>query len=212
MLERRCAAGAVFCIMDRRTKREMGIKKIENAPSDDLLDWCDSFVFSLFIIILVFMFVLRIVEVDGSSMYSTLEDKDTILITHMFSDPKQGDIVVLNSEALDKTIIKRVIGTEGQTVEIDYNTSSVYVDGQKLDESYLSGSALSMRNSSEFDQDYYDESTDTYKYTVPEGYVFVLGDNRNNSTDSRKIGFVPVDHILGKAFIRVFPIKKFGTI
>ena len=198
--------------MDRRTKREMGIKKIENAPSDDLLDWCDSFVFSLFIIILVFMFVLRIVEVDGSSMYSTLEDKDTILITHMFSDPKQGDIVVLNSEALDKTIIKRVIGTEGQTVEIDYNTSSVYVDGQKLDESYLSGSALSMRDSSEFDKSYYDASTDTYKYTVPEGCVFVMGDNRNNSTDSRTIGCVPVDHILGKAFIRVFPVKKFGTI
>lgn len=212
MHERRCAAGAVFCVMDRRTKREMGIKKIENAPSDDLLDWCDSFVFSLFIIILVFMFVLRIVEVDGSSMYSTLEDKDTILITHMFSDPEQGDIVVLNSDALDKTIIKRVIGTEGQTVEIDYNTSSVYVDGQKLDESYLSGSALSMRDSIDFDKSYYDESTDTYKYTVPDGCVFVMGDNRNNSTDSRTIGFVPVDHILGKAFIRVFPIKKFGTI
>lgn len=203
----------MFYIMDRRTKREMGIKKIENAPSDDILDWCDSFIFSLFIIILVFMFVLRIVEVDGSSMYSTLEDKDTILITHMFSDPKQGDIVVLNSDALDKTIIKRVIGTAGQTVEIDYNTSSVYVDGQKLDESYLDSSALSMRdNRSAFDQSYYDASTDTYKYTVPEGYVFVLGDNRNNSTDSRMISCVPIDHILGKAFIRVFPIKKFGTI
>ncbi len=198
--------------MDRRTKREMGIKKIENAPSDDILDWCDSFVFSLFIIILIFMFVLRIVEVDGSSMYPTLNDKDTILITHMFSDPEPGDIVVLNSDALNKTIIKRVIGIEGQTVEIDYSESKIYVDGVELKEDYLSGSALSMRELDQFNKMYYNESTGRYEYVVPEGYIFVLGDNRNNSTDGRMIGFVSVDSILGKAFVRIFPIKKFGLI
>lgn len=204
--------GAPHFKMDRHTKREMGVKRIENTVVDDVLDWCDSFVFAMFIIILIFMFVVRQVVVDGRSMYPTLNDGDRIIINHMFSDPKQGDIVVLNSEVLGKTLIKRVIAVGGQDVEIDYASNEVFVDGKKLDESYLKGSALDMKVLIDFDNSYYDESSSTYKYTVPDDCVFVMGDNRNNSTDSRAIGCVPVDCILGKATIRLFPFSKFGAI
>lgn len=198
--------------MDRNTRKAMGVKKIQLPFLDDILDWCDSFVFSLFIIILVFMFVFRLVLVDGRSMYPTLSNQDRIVITHIFGSPKQGDIIVLNSDVLGKTIIKRVIGVAGQTVEIDYKNDTVTVDGKKLDESYLQGSALDMRELNNFDQRYYDPQSGTYKYTVPEGYVFVLGDNRNDSTDGRAIGFVPLDCILGKAVLRIFPFKSIGII
>ncbi len=197
--------------MDRKTKRDMGIKKIENTVVDDLLDWCDSFAFSLFIIILIFMFVIRIVVVEGRSMMPTLRDGDRVLILHMFSDPKQGDVIVMNSDALGKTIIKRVIATEGQEVEIDYSTDEVLVDGEKIDESYLSGASLDMHVLNIFTSQNYDENSRTYKYTVPDDCVFVLGDNRNNSTDSRAIGCVPVDCILGRVFVRIFPFSKFGA-
>lgn len=198
--------------MDRNTKKEMGVKKIQQSLLDEILDWCDSFIFSLFIIILIFMFVFRLVLVDGRSMFDTLDHQDRIIIAHIFSGPKQGDIVVLNSDALGKTIIKRVIGTEGQVVEINYEEDTVCVDGKKLDESYLSGSALDMRILSGFDQSYYDATTGIFRYIVPEGQVFVMGDNRNDSTDSRAIGCVPVDCILGKAVLRVYPFKSIGFV
>lgn len=198
--------------MDISTEKKTENGKKEIPLLDDILDWCDSFAFSLYIIILIFMFLFRLVVVDGRSMYPTLSDQDRVIITHIIGSPKQGDIIVLNSDALGKTIIKRVIGVSGQTVEIDYNNDTVTVDGKKLDESYLDGSALDMRELGNFNSKYYDAQSGTYKYIVPEGYVFVLGDNRNDSTDSRAIGFVPLERILGKAVIRIFPFKSIGII
>lgn len=181
---------------------------------DELLDWGDSFAIALFVMLLIMIFAFRQVEVSGSSMQTTLYDKDRILISNLFGSPKQGDIVVVNSESLGKTVVKRVIALEGQTVEIDYENDTVTVDGKKLDESYLGVTSMDMVNFSFYDKKYWDAKDEVYRYEVPKDTMFVLGDNRNNSTDSRSgsVGFVPVEQVLGKAVVRIFPFTQITTL
>lgn len=172
---------------------------------NDVIEWLEAVAIAVMVVLLVFTFVLRQVVVEGDSMYPTLENKDRLIITHLFYTPKQGDIIVVNCEGenkLNKTIIKRVIATEGQEVNIDFENAVVTVDGVALEEDYIN--ALTTRNDGAF----------TYPVTVPENCVFVMGDNRNHSTDSRspEVGFLSVDDVLGKAFFRLTPFNKIGRV
>ncbi len=169
---------------------------------NELMEWLESVAISIFIVILVFTFVFRIVIVDGGSMVPTLQDGQRLIISHLFYSPEQGDIVVVNSTGLNKTIIKRVIATEGQTVDIDFEKHTVTVDGKVLDEPYINEPTL--RN----------DGGNTYPMVVPENTIFVMGDNRNNSTDSRSpmVGCISIDDVLGKAVFRIFPFDCFGRI
>ncbi len=195
-------------------KQDVIETKKDSKLIDELLDWAESFVFALFIMLLIMMFAFKLVEVEGDSMEGTLSNSDRILVSNLFGSPKPGDIVVVNCRGLDKTIVKRCIAIEGQVVEIDYNADTVKVDGKVIEEDYLSISAKDMRNLMLFDTKYFDVDNGVYRYTVPENCIFVLGDNRNNSTDSRfeSVGFVNLDDVIGKAIIRVFPFSKFGKI
>lgn len=188
--------------------------KKESKLVDELLDWAESFVFSLFIMLLIMMFAFKLVEVEGDSMEGTLSNSDRILVSNLFGAPKQGDIVVVNSKGLNKTIVKRCIAVEGQVVEIDYNADTIKVDGKVIEEDYLSTFAKDMRNLMLFDTKYFDASASVYRYTVPDNCIFVLGDNRNNSTDSRfsSVAFVSIDDVLGKALVRIYPFNKFGKV
>ena len=181
---------------------------------DELLEWGDSFAIALFVVLLIMIFAFRQVQVSGSSMQTTLYDKDRILISNFLGKIGQGDIVVVNSEGLNKTVVKRVIATEGQTVEIDYEKDTVSVDGKILDESYLGITSKDMVNVSFYDKSYWVEEDGVYRYVVPEGTLFLLGDNRNNSTDSRSssVGFVPTEQVLGKAVLRIFPFTQITTL
>lgn len=176
--------------------------KEKKSAANELMEWLESIAISIFIVILVFTFVFRIVIVEGSSMFPTLEDGQRLIISHLFYTPQQGDIVVANSTGLNKTIIKRVIATEGQTVDIDFEKHTVTVDGKVLDEPYINEPTF--RN----------DGGNTYPMVVPEDTIFVMGDNRNNSTDSRSpmVGCIPVDDVLGKAVFRIFPFDCFGRI
>lgn len=175
---------------------------------NEVLDWVESFVFAMFVIILIFIFFLRIVTVEGASMNQTLDDKDRVIITHLNYTPKRDDIVVVNSRVLNKTIIKRVIGVGGDTVKIDYNVNKVFVNGKEISNEHINGTMI---NKGMFDPKF-QISEGVYEYKVPDGQVFVMGDNRNNSTDSRTIGFIDNKDVLGHAIFRLYPFKKLGKI
>jgi len=177
---------------------------------DDLLDWVEAFVVAIFVVILVFIFFLRVVEVSGPSMNSTLSDKDRVIVTHLNYTPERGDIVVFNSKGLNKCLIKRCIGIAGDTVVVNYNDDTVTVNGEKVDQSYINEKDMKVLS---FNDKYCIESG-VYSYTVPEGTIFAMGDNRNHSADSRdsRVGFVPLDDILGKAVFRFLPFSGWGFL
>ena len=152
---------------------------------------------SFIIIAVVFTFAFRLVGVDGESMTNTLQHGDW-LITVNKAEYKYGDIVVVTQDTFfHEPLIKRVIATGGQTINIDYDLNKVYVDGVELNEPYIREDFMVKKS------DYRE-----FPYTVPEGYLFCMGDNRNGSTDSRSHLVGPIDEreILGKAVIRLLPL------
>lgn len=171
---------------------------------DSVLETMESMVFAVFVMLLLFSFVLKIVLVRGQSMEDSLFDGDRLIISNLFYHPQGGDVIVVNSHVLNETIVKRVIATEGQHVEIDYKSDTVMVDGEIFDNSILNDDAIDMQINLEFNAEHYNSEKDVYEYDVPNNCVFVMGDNRNHSTDSRTIGFIDNDDILGKVIFRVY--------
>jgi signal peptidase I len=169
----------------------------------EVYEWVEAVVFSLAAVVMLFTFIFRIVGIDGTSMLNTLQDKDRIVISILNYQPKRGDIVVLSTKAVDKPIIKRIIALSGQKVDINYTTHTVYVDGLAQNEPFI-------KDLTTF------QGRDPVKMpvTVPKNNVFVMGDNRNDSLDSRssEIGMIDTRYILGKAVFRIFPIKSVGTL
>ena len=173
----------------------------KNSKRIEIYEWIQCIAVALIVCVVLFTFFVRMVDVSGWSMYPTLEDKDKMLVTNIFYTPKQGDIVVFQKdEYADYALVKRVIATEGQTVEIDFDRHIVYVDGVALDEPYI---AEPTANKIDFKG----------LQVVPEGCVFVMGDNRNDSTDSRdeRIGMVDTRNIIGKTVCIVFPFNHIGS-
>ena len=169
-----------------------------------IYDWVQTVVWAMVLCILIFVFCGRTVGVVGSSMEQTLLQGDRLIISRLFFTPKYGDIVVLRKDTFkEDAIIKRVIATEGQRVRIDFSEGVVYVDGRALDEPYTNSLTLVM-----------EDMENNEEILVPEGCVFVMGDNRNRSTDSRtaSIGCVDTRYIIGKAWLRILPFGRFGSI
>lgn len=167
-------------------------------------DWIRCILFAVAIVVFVLTFVFRLVEVEGSSMDNTLTTGDKVVVTDLFYTPKNGDIVVISHGALyDRPIIKRVIATPGQTVKLDYENEKIIVDGIELSEPYLKEST--------FCSQYGDNKIPE---VIPEGKVFVMGDNRRVSLDSRntQIGLIDVQNIIGKAQFVAFPFNDFGYL
>lgn len=166
------------------------------------LEWYDSVIFSLAVIMLLFVFVLRVSTVYQHSMEPTLFEKERVTIQSMLYTPKKGDVVVIDGYIeYGKPLVKRVIATEGDELMIDTTEGKVYVNGTELDEPYL-GSCT------------YRGGDWAYPVTVPQGMVFVMGDNRANSRDSRdtEIGFVDNRDILGRVLFRIYPFNKLGAV
>lgn len=179
--------------------------------TDEILDWLESFVFAMFIVILVFTFVFRIVLVQGDSMNNTLTNGDRLVISHLNYTPKRDDIVVVEAKTdyFHKTIIKRVIGVGGDTVRLNYNDNTITVNGSVVKDDHKKEVMLDKFQF--FDRTYMIEDG-VYEYKVPDGKIFVMGDNRNNSTDSRRLGFIDNDMVLGKVVLRLFPFGSFGSV
>ena len=175
-----------------------GAEEQEKLPQEELFYWLQTLVTAIVCIVLVFTFLGRITRVVGHSMDDTLADGELLAVWSLGYEPEQGDIVVLNKTTADflegEAIVKRVIATDGQTVDIDFAAGNVYVDGELLEEDYIR-------------QPTYLEEGLEFPVTVPEGCVFVMGDNRNDSDDSRDPELGPVDtrQILGRAVFLLFP-------
>jgi len=188
-------------------------KPFVSAIAKDVFEWLQIIVTAVVSVVIIFTLFFRVATIDGPSMKETLHHGDKVIITNFAYTPKNGDIVVISRNynnsldgvvASEMPIIKRVIATEGQTVDIDFENSIVYVDGKALSEPYTSSPTTR-----KFDVE--------FPLTVSPGCVFVLGDNRNDSMDSRDSnigneGMIDTRYILGKAIFRVFPFEAAGGL
>lgn len=180
------------------------LKKTTYTAQQNLVLYLHDLIYLLAVIILIFTLVFRIVIVSGPSMYDTLLNGDYLLLLSntFYRNPEQGDIVVISKKSYDNgtPIVKRVIATEGQTVDIDFETGVVYVDGIELDEPYVQ-TPTNLQEGTRF------------PLTVEKGCVFLMGDNRNESKDSRspEIGQVDTREILGKAIFLFLPGNHWNT-
>ena len=176
----------------------------QTAKGRDLYEWVQSLVGSGLVVVAIFTFVIRMMGVDGHSMLNTLQHGDRLLVVNsmLYHDYKYGDIVILRKNGVfdDDPIVKRVIAVEGQTVDIDFAEGIVYVDGEALEEDYIR------------EPTYTAEGTE-FPLTVPEGSIFVMGDNRNGSSDSRdyRLGTVDTQYVIGKAAFLIFPGPDYET-
>jgi len=185
-------------------------KRLARRFLDEVYDWADSVAMAFVLVILLFTFVLRVVKVDGTSMLPTLRDRDDVIIYNVNYKPQPGDIVVLTLDKPvpgigDKPLIKRVMAVGGQTVDFDFTTGTLIIDGKRLHEPYIL---------EDMSPSIFASYQGQFPFEVPPGQVFFLGDNRNVSHDSSEIsvGCVDARHIMGKVVFRIFPLSSFGTV
>ncbi|UVI32581.1 signal peptidase I [Paenibacillus spongiae] len=171
----------------------------KNSWLKEVREWVLSLSVAVIVALLVQNYAFAQTEVRNVSMQSTLfagqrliEDK----ITYRFEQPDRGDIVIINGPESEQRLIKRVIGLPGDV--IDMKDGQIYVNGTLTEESYVKGST-------------YPNGLEV-PYEVPEGKLFVMGDNREHSTDSRELGPISVSSIEGRAIFRLWPLSKFGTL
>lgn len=179
----------------------MKVEISKSRAANCLFDWAQCILVAVVAVVVVLTFFFRMVNVDGDSMLDTLTNSDKVIVSDLFYEPDDGDIVVIShGHEYSQPIIKRVIATEGQTLDINFDTGDVVVDGVVLQEDYIIGETV--------------QGNAEIPSVIPEGYVFVMGDNRSVSLDSRftEIGLVPVTDIIGKAQFVVFPFNDFGYL
>ena len=168
----------------------------------EVLDWSFSIIAAIVIALLIRNFVFTLVNVDGNSMNPTLTNGDKLYVSRIMYKPKVGDIIILHPpQSYNTPYVKRIVALEGQVVDIKPEEGAIYVDGEKLEEDYVTGPLSSGGNLE-------------YPFEVPKECVFVMGDNRNpgGSTDSRLLGPIPVKNIMGKAIFRILPLNHMGNL
>lgn len=178
----------------------------EKSVVREIFEWVMCIVIAVAVAMFLKTFIMTVAMVDGNSMLDTLHDKERLIAWKLGYEPDNNDIIIFQPRESTpqnrKYFVKRVIATENQTVEIKYDENAVYVDGEKIEEPYIYEEMLDVSFGS------------TDYWVVPEGHVFVMGDNRNNSRDSRSdsVGFVDHESIEGKVVFRFWPLNKIGTV
>ena len=188
------------------------VQKKQGSFLSELFDYFELFIISACCVLILFSFFTRICRVSGDSMLNTLYNNEMLIVSDVLYTPERGDIIVFHQTGdLNEPVVKRVIATEGEWIDIEAGSNGLVVtiyDSNK-------------ENPQVLQEDYanYFKGVGYYNYTeypvkVPEGCIFVMGDNRGNSLDSRSdsIGFVDVRRVLGKVVCRVLPLDKFGTV
>lgn len=193
---------------DTNTKNEVKQQsKGQCGSSVWVLEWLETIAVAFAIVTIVFTFVTRVITVDGISMEPTYFDGDRVLVTSLAGPARKGDVVII-VHALENTIIKRVVATEGQWVDFDSEKGELTVDGETLP-----GEEFGIENGITFVPER-PGMVGEFPQQVPEGCVFVLGDNRPHSTDSRylSVGMVDRRNILGRVVFNLFPLSKIGIV
>ena len=182
--------------------KDISAKAEKKSFLGELLDWAKELCVAVVLVILITAFVARPVRVEGHSMEPTLSERDFLILRLLGYIPAQGDIVAVNCDGLEKVIIKRIIAIGGQEIYIDFDAGKVYIDGEIFEIDGIENITTER------------ESNLTYPIKVPDGKYFVMGDNRQHSTDSRSssVGLVDRDDILGKAVCRFYPFNRIGTL
>ena len=200
-----------FDALPRDEGEDASQEQAPRRPGSELFEWFQMILGCVVAAVVIFNCFARLTRVDGDSMNDTLQHGELMLVWSLGYQPEQGDIVVLNKTSAvlpgwtgPKAIVKRVIALGGQTVDIDYAAGTVYVDGVPLEEDYLP-EEMYLPASPFMQQTHWE---------VPEGSVFVMGDNRNHSTDSRddRLGIIDQDYILGKVVLGLWPPSRVGTL
>ncbi len=177
----------------------------------ELWDWVKAIVFAVVIALLLKNFVLTLAKVDGSSMEPTLHDSDRMYVNRLMYTPERGDVIIFEpASAPGKPYIKRVIAIEGDTVFIDFNTGDVYVNDEIIDEPYIA-EKTSLIGTYIYGLMANDDFSREEPIKIGKDEVFVMGDNRNNSKDSRELGPVPTKEIIGHALFRFWPLNSIGS-
>ena len=178
------------------------MEQLQREKNTTVLEWYDALLFALTLVLVILLFVFRTVTVDGSSMEPTLYDGEQLIARSFFYQPARGDIVVVYGYSyFGSPLVKRVVAVGGDTLDIDFSNGDVFVNGELLNEPYISAPTMRPHDV-------------TFPLTVPEGTLFVMGDNRPYSKDSRnsEVGFIDQRDILGKVVLRVLPVNRFGAV
>ena len=202
--EEQAAAEATVLPSPEKKNKKLNWKK-------EAVDYMEIMVFAITFVMLLFSFLFRICTVKGGSMENTLYEGESLVVSDLFYEPKTGDIIVFHQTgvfSLNEPVVKRVIATEGESVSIQYASDTMKVSVKHTDGSVTVLEEPYMK---------YEQPliyTRPATYTVPEGHLFVLGDNRNNSADSRSgvIGMVDERRVLGKVLFRVTPLSRLGAV
>ncbi len=182
---------------------ERNDQKKQEQPGRNLYEWTQALVCSVLTAVVVFAFCARVVGVSGGSMRETLQNGDLLLVVNsvLCGDYERGDVVIAAKSTFEggEPIVKRVVATEGETVNVDFGTGMVYVNGEALEEPYIR-------------EETYLEEGMAFPFTVPEGCIFLMGDNRNGSRDSRdpELGAVDRRCLIGRAVFLLLPGKTEG--
>lgn len=189
------------------------MKMTKEKEQSEWVGWFKAFIVALLLVWIVRTFIIIPIEVDGPSMSPTLIDQDYLIvekISYQFSNPKRFDIIVFHVTE-DKDYIKRVIGLPGETVE--YKNDQLYINDQLVEEPFLSDYLSENNFSSPYTNNFtLTEDIPGQHQTIPEGYYLVLGDNRQDSKDSRMIGLIPKENIMGKARFIYWPFNRISSV
>ncbi len=184
----------------------------KNTWFKELLDWIIAIVIAVVVALLVRNYVFTLVKVQGQSMEPTLQNADRLYVNRLFYTPKKGDVVIFVSKSdPNHPYVKRVIATEGDSVYIDFKNGDVFVNDQLIEEPYIKEETALLGS-------YIAELIVKGEYgpdkpiVVEKDHIFVMGDNRNNSKDSRELGQIPLDEVLGGAVFRFWPLDNFGAV
>lgn len=172
----------------------------------ETFNWIETLMGVLVVFVVVFTFFVRLIGVQGSSMVPTLDDHNIMLVSNLGYTAEKGDIIILRKDGFynDQPIVKRVIATGGDVIDINSETGDVSVNGEVLEEPYIAEKIDPLKSVGNM----------TYPIMIPEGSIFVMGDNRNHSTDSRwtDLGVVDERYVIGHVITVVYPFNRIGTV